>query len=99
MGINIIRYGSAVVSEPLRNYFQRNVVHDHNSCCGKSKTIREKIVSLLSGRNGMGMTEIAATLQISRAATSINLKKLRESGEVVECSQGRNKLWKCSNNE
>lgn len=62
----------------------------------KSKTIREKIVLLLSNNDGMSMTEIAETLKITRALTTISLKKLQESGEVVEVSQGKKKIWKYS---
>lgn len=60
----------------------------------KSKTIREKIIALLSNNEGLSITEISEKLKITRAAATINLKKLKESGDVVECSQGNKKNWK-----
>lgn len=65
----------------------------------KSKTIREKIIALLSNNEGLSVTEISENLQITRAATTVNLKKLKESGDVVECLQGKKKIWKCANNK
>lgn len=65
----------------------------------KSKTIREKIIALLSKNEELSITEISENLQITRAATTINLKKLKESGKVIECSQGKKKIWKCANCE
>ncbi len=65
----------------------------------KSKTIREKIVSLLLNCDGMSMTEIAESLNISRSAAYNILNKLKESGEITEFSQGKKKIWKCTNPE
>ena len=65
----------------------------------KSKTIRENIISLLSNNEELSITEISENLQITKAATAVNLKKLKESGEVVECSQGKKKTWKCKISE
>ncbi|SDB26158.1 Winged helix-turn-helix DNA-binding [Ruminococcaceae bacterium FB2012] len=60
----------------------------------KNKTIQEKIIALLSNNEGLTITEISEKLQITKAATNMNLKKLKECGEVIEYSQGKKKIWK-----
>ena len=63
----------------------------------KSKMIKEKLILLLSNSEGLSTSEISETLQITKAAATNYLRKLKDAGKVIEISQGKKRIWRCAN--
>lgn len=60
----------------------------------KENTIKNQIITLLSSEDALSASDISEKLGISRASTNMILKKLKDSGEVIDISERKKKVWK-----